>query len=235
MFKNKKQKKHSDTNIIPNNPTQPKEETYKFYDQGKQGKSVKKKDEIQVILKSDHAKKKIMILFFTNTLQYLSKRIGEAFEKFHEFENLDDLRAINLSKVSEKGQLISIPSEGMIKDYITAGDIIYFDLSSNDLWMNSQMKITWGLQSLVINFDMKFRKEILIRKLILIFLKFGLNIFIDYSVEAKDKSFYLIRNLNFKTLKSKMDFDMDLNEINNEKTLDKCKIFNFLIFFLLKF
>ena len=226
MFGNKKNKKNKKTSesIIHNNPIQSKEETYKFYDQG-QGKSVKKKDEIQVILKSDHAKKKIMILFFTNTLQYLSKRIGEAFEKFHEFENLDDLRAINLSKVSEKGQLIPIPSQGMIKDFISEGDVIYCDLSSNDLWMNSQIQITWGIQSLLINFDMKFRKEILIRKLMLIFLKFGLNIFIDYSVESKDKSFYLVRNLNFKTLKSKMTFDMDLDEINNRKALDKCKYF----------
>jgi hypothetical protein len=216
MFNNKKKRKPSEeSNCITNN--------YKFYDRENQGKTLKKKDEIQVILKSDHLKKKIIILYFKNTLQYLSKRIGEAFEKFHEFENLDDLRAINLSKTNEKCQLISIPSEGIIKDYISEGDIIYFDLTSNDLWLNSQIKINWGIQSLVINLKMKLYMEISIKKLMLIFLKLGLNIFIDYSLEARDKSFYLIKDLNLKTLNSKIDMNIDLNEINKEKALDNCK------------
>ena len=66
------------------------------------------------------------------SIEYLSMKICENFSQFPEYQNLEGLRAINLTKIKEEKNL---PPEEKVENVLRNGDIIYLDLISNEIWI----------------------------------------------------------------------------------------------------
>ena len=58
---------------------------------------------------------KYRFLLFRSTLNFLSVKIADYMEHFPEYSNLEGLKAINITKKTEKG-LINIPESGEISN-----------------------------------------------------------------------------------------------------------------------
>ena len=86
-------------------------EQFIFYNDFQNEKKFQQQIEIQAILNSNNAYKVMVIIDQKSTINYLCKKIAEQMEKFQEYTNLEGLKAINLTKKTEKG-VIKIPSSG---------------------------------------------------------------------------------------------------------------------------
>ena len=108
-----------------------------------------KQVEIYAILKDDSNKSKevpksknqnlIAIVVESNLpLENLPSKICETLINLTEFKNLEGLTAYNLIKMGEEKPL---STEGKVEDVLRNGDIIYFDLTSNEIWIKVNINI----------------------------------------------------------------------------------------------
>jgi len=194
------------------------EEVYKFYDYGHKPQE---KIEIQAILNNNNSYKVLVILNGKDTtIEYLCVKIAEQMEKYQEFENLEGLKAGNLSKKTEKG-IIKIPISGDINEYINDGDIIYCDLNTEEYWVKTIIKLKSVNSILLINLDIKFRLDTMIKKLRFLLMKLGLNFWIDTASQLEDCNHYIFTSLNFKTLKSKNNIDYSVSDMIKGMSIEK--------------
>jgi hypothetical protein len=197
------------------------DEQFIFFDFQKE-KKFQQQIEIQAILNSNNSYKVMVIVDGKSTLDYLCMKIAEQMEKFHEYTNLEGLKAINLTKKAEKG-VIKIPSSGELKDYLTGGDIIYCDLTTQEYWVKTNIKIFSSYSKMIINLDLKFRLETIFKKLKFLLIKLGTNFWIDYTKGKKDSFHYTFVNAKFKTMKSKNNFELNINDINKSIQIESSK------------
>jgi len=201
------------------------EEVYKFYDYDNKPQE---KIEIQAILNNDNSYKVLVILNGNNTtIQYLCVKIAEQFEKYQEFENLEGLKAGNLTKKTDKG-IVRIPLTGEINECINDGDIIYCDLDTEEYWVKSTIKMSSTNFNLWINLDIKFRLDFIIKKLRFLLMKLGINYWIDTASELEDFNHYIFSSLNFKTMKSKNNIDYSVSDLKKGLSVEKSNL-NFII------
>ena len=226
-----KKKNNLIENLLNNQLTTPEnKQSYKFYDFDN---NIQRRIELQAILNSDHQKKILLFIDSKSSIDYLSIKIAEIMEKFQEYENLDGLKAINLSKKVDKNNTILIPARGEIKDYIFDGDVIFFDLFSKEFWIHTKIIMKSSLSNLSVNLDIKFKDDTIIKKFKLILIKLGLNFWIDFTSNSKEKNNYIISKIEYNTSKLKNYFNLNTNEINENQSsinLEDCKIlfiFNF--------
>jgi len=74
--------------------------------------------------------------------------------------------------------------------------------------------------------EIKFKLDTTLRELKLLVIKTGTNFWIDYiyqnSTHNKDLH-YILKNIHFKTMKSKMDLDFDIESFTSKNSqLEKC-------------
>ncbi len=145
-------------------------------------------------------------------------------EKFQEFETLEGLKAVNLSKKTERGT-IKIPITGDINEFINDGDIIYCDLNTEEYWVKTTIKMISLHSILLINLDIKFRLDTMIKKLRFLLMKLGLNFWIDTASQLEDYNHYIFTSLNFKTLKSKNNIDYSVSDLKKGMFIEKSMFF----------
>lgn len=197
------------------------EDEFIFYNVS-QEKKLHQLIEIQVILESDNSHKVMVIIDKKSTVQYLCMKIAEKMEKFHQFANLEGLKAINLTKRTEKGT-VKIPNSGEIKDFIVCDDVIYCDLSTQEYWVKTVIKLHSNSSRLIITMDIKHRLDTYFKKLKFLLTKLAINFWADYAKGQADNCHYIFTSMNFKTLKSKNNFVYNLSDIVKTDYLDESK------------
>lgn len=133
------------------------------------------KVEIEVIVSPD--RKVIIIIDKDSTIEYLCIKIAEQMESLNEYSHLKGLKAVNLRRKSDPKGLVSIPSSGEIRDYISDGDIVYCDLQADECWVKIQLNVLNCFCNFDLKFDLKVKFSLNFNKLKLILLKMALNYF----------------------------------------------------------
>lgn len=227
MFGRRKTKNSLKDKLMDENNQQATEEVYKFYDSSRN--KPKERIEIEAILNSNNSYKVLVIINEKNsTIDYLSLKIAEEMQKYHTFENLEGLKAINLSKKTEKG-FFELPISSEISEYITNGDLIFCDLITEEYWIKAKIKLNSLYTNLLINLDIKFRLESFIKKLRFLLMKLGINYWIDTLGELEDFNSYLITSMDFKCSKGKKNIEYGMNDINKGLINEKGIKFFFII------
>lgn len=206
------------------------DEQFIFYDYHKE-KKFQQQIEIQAVLNSNNSFKVMVIIDKKSTLDYLCIKIGEQMEKFEDFANLEGLKATNITKKIEKG-LVKIPSSGDIKDHIMDGDVLSCDLTTHEYWVKTNIKIFSNYSKMMINLDLKFRLETFFKNLKFLLIKLGINFWIDYTKGQEDSFHYTFATAKFKTIKSKNNFELNINDLNKTMHIESGKIIIIIFLFL---
>jgi hypothetical protein len=141
-------------------------------------------------------------------------------EKFPEYANLEGLKACNLTKRTEKGN-IKISNSEEIKDEINHDDTLYFDLMTEEYWINTTIKMHSSNCMLTIALDIKFRTETFFTNLKFLLIKFGIMFWMEHSKGRDDFYHYIFTNAKFKTLKSKNNMEFNVMDINKSLHIGK--------------
>ena len=168
-------------------------------------------------------KKKIMIDSKNNTMQNLINRILEVCEIFPKLSGLNKLKVKNLKKKTEKNEEIDL-IEGV--NFLKPKDVILFDLSFQEVWLDIQMTLICGDLKKKIQFELRVNlgknendfQDILINLGITSFSKIsGKNdfyIFKKLNVDYSHKENFVNNNIYFNfddELKCSLEF-LDLSE-----------------------
>ena len=192
-------------------------------------------------------KKLVLIIVDSNSpMKILSYKICEAFSQFPEYQNLDGLSAINLTKMEEDKKL---PLEGKIGDVLRNGDIIYLDLISNEIWIKTNINMSNTINKnlkLNISMDIKVKTESTFKNLRYILLKTCINNFLNKFKKSEYNFHYIVSEFNIFTSehgnieenKLKRFDDMKIKQLftfkNNMKIQIKFYPIEFLLFQKLK-
>lgn len=87
-------------------------------------------------------------------MRIFKSRISEVCDIFLKLSGLNSLTATNLRKKTDNG-LISLKEIGLIGESIKAKDIIYFDLSFYETWLDIEMTLECGNRSYKMKFELK--------------------------------------------------------------------------------
>ena len=168
-------------------------------------------------------KKILVIIKCEEDLKELNLKIRESLKSISEFKNISGLKIENLYKV-QNGSKIFLPNKGIIKEYLNSGDIIYCDIVSDEYWIKIYFKIIAYNYKNVVKLEYKLQKRMKFKRIKLILLKAGINIFMD---ELKknyiDNSFnYFLKEIKFYNKKlKKSNFGYEFTDINKKlKYLD---------------
>ena len=96
----------------------------------------------------------------------MSVKIADYMEHFPVYSNLEGLKAINITKKTDKG-IVGIPIDngGEVKDYLENGNILYCDLKTDEYWIKTSINMTSNHKKLSISLDIKNRMEMPMKKL----------------------------------------------------------------------
>ena len=133
------------------------------------------------------------------SIEYLSMKICENFSHFPEYQNLEGLRAINLTKINDEKNL---PPEEKVENVLRNGDIIYLDLISNEIWIKVIFNMTSVINKnskLIVSMDVKIKNEITFRQLRYKLMKSGIICFLDKCNKSDNLFHYVISELNIST------------------------------------
>ena len=151
------------------------------------------------ILNTKNKKLVLVIVDSNSPMELLSYKICEAFSQFPEYQNLEGLTAINLTKMEEDKKL---PLEGKIGDALRNGDIIYFDLISNEIWIKTNINMSNIINKnlkLNISMDIKVRLESKFKNLRYILLKTCINNFLNKFKKSGYNFHYIVSEFNIFT------------------------------------
>src|SRR5690349_18301855 len=124
-------------------------------------------------------KSKIFIFIKSDEIEHLYKKICERIEKFSKISGLHGYSAKNLFKIVDKS-IVYIKNEGKIGDFINAKDVIYFELSFTEIWLEVEMSLTSERNSFTISFDLKVENDSYISSLKNVLLKMGIKSWVQY-------------------------------------------------------
>ena len=154
------------------------------------------KDSKEKILKN---KLVLTVIDSTSSIEYLSIKICENFSQFPEYQNLEGLRAINLTKLNDEKNL---PPEEKVENVLRNGDIIYLDLVSNEIWIKVIFNMTSVFNKhskLIVTMDVKIKNETTFRQLRYKLLKSAIICFLDKYNKSEDLFHYIVSELSIFT------------------------------------
>ena len=167
----------------------------------------------------------VMILIdSTSSIEYLSLKICESFSQYPEYQGLEGLRALNLTKMNDQK---SLAPEGKVEDLLRNGDIIYLDLVSNEIWIKVVMNMTSVINKhfkLIISLDVKIKNETTFKQLRYKLLKCGIMCYLD----KRSKSEHHFHNVvsDFKIWTS-VHGNVDENKLKNIDDMTVKQLFSF--------
>ena len=161
------------------------------------------------VLNKNNSYKVIVYVDKGASMDFVCVKIAESFEKFDNFSGLEGLKAINVSKRSDKGEVINISQNGSVEN-IMNNDVIYCDLISEEYWISTRINFIVDNERMnAISFEFKCRTDITVKKMNSILLKFGINYFIDQRHKEQDKYHYVLSKILFKLSNNQTRFDYD--------------------------
>ena len=158
------------------------------------------------------------------SIEYLSMKICENFSQFPEYQNLEGLRAINLTKINDEKNL---PPEEKVENVLRNGDIIYLDLISNEIWIKVIFNMTSVINKnskLIVSMDVKIKNEITFRQLRYKLMKSGIICFLDKCNKSDNLFHYVISELNIST---SVHGNIDDKKLRSIDELTIKQLFNF--------
>ena len=167
----------------------------------------------------------VMILIdSTSSIEYLSLKICESFSQYPEYQGLEGLRALNLTKMNDQK---SLAPEGKVEDLLRNGDIIYLDLVSNEIWIKVVMNMTSVINKhfkLIVSMDVKIKNETTFRQLRYKLLKTAIICYLD----KRNKSEHHFHNVvsDFKIWTS-VHGNVDENKLKNIDDMTVKQLFSF--------
>lgn len=87
-------------------------------------------------------------------MKIFASQISEVCDSFPKLSGLNSLTATNLLKKTDNG-LVQLKESGLIGESIKGKDVIYFDLSFYETWLDIEMTLECGNRSYKIKFDLK--------------------------------------------------------------------------------
>ena len=166
----------------------------------------------------------LILIDSTSSIEYLSMKICEKFSQFPEYQKLNGLRAINLTKLNDEKNL---PNEGKVEDVLRNGDIIYLDLISNDIWIKviiNMFNVINKNSKLIVSMDVKIRNELTFKHLRYKLLKSGIMCFLDKYSKSENNFHYVVSELNLST---SVNGNIDENKLKTIDDLTIKQLFNF--------
>lgn len=110
--------------------------------------------DIEVIFTNHPDIRRRLMLETKDAMSILNNRILEACEIYPKLSGLSGLSVKSFKKKTEKG-FVELKSSGVIGDMIKPKDIIYFDLSFYEIWLDIKMTLESGKISSQISFELK--------------------------------------------------------------------------------
>jgi len=166
----------------------------------------------------------LIVVDSASSIELLSIKICESFSKYPEYQNLEGLRAINLTTINNE---VNLPSEGKVEDCLRNGDIIYLDLISNEIWIKSVISMTNAINEnskLTVNMDIKIKNETTFRQLRYKLYKSGIMCFLDKCSKKGNIFHYIVSEIKIST---SVHGNIDENKLKSiDDTIIK-QIFNF--------
>jgi len=185
--------------------------------------------EIYATLKDSHEKIQkdklvLTVIDSSASIEYLSMKICENFSQFPEYQNLEGLRAINLTKINDEKIL---PPEEKVENVLRNGDIIYLDLISNEIWIKVIFNMTSVINKnskLIVSMDVKIKNEITFRQLRYKLMKSGIICFLDKCNKSDNLFHYVVSELN---ISSSVHGNIDDKKLRSIDELTIKQLFNF--------
>ena len=169
--------------------------------------------------------KLVLILIDSNSsIEYLSLKICENFSKFPEYQNLQGLRAINLTKLNDEKNL---QPEEKVEKVLRNGDIIYLDLVSNDIWIKvtiNMINVINKSSKIIVSMDVKIKNEITFKQLRYKLMKSGIMCYLDKSNKLENHFHYIVSEVNIST---SIHGSIDENKLKSMDDLPIRQLFNF--------
>ena len=159
-----------------------------------------------------------------SSIEYLSLKICENFSQFPEYQNLEGLRAINLTKLNDEKNL---QPEEKVEKVLRNGDIIYLDLVSNDIWIKvtiNMINVINKSSKIIVSMDVKIKNEITFRQLRYKLMKSGIMCYLDKSNKSENHFHYIVSEVNIST---SIHGNIDENKLKNMDDLTIKQLFNF--------
>lgn len=143
-------------------------------------------------------------------------------EHFPMYSNLEGLKAINITKRSDKG-IVNIPTDtsGEIKDYLENGNILYCDLKTDEYWIKTSLNLFSNQKKLSISLDIKNKLNLPMKKLKMLLIKTSLNFWIDFCKNNNDEFHYIFVDSTCKTLKSKQNMEFEIEDLAKKTSIDE--------------
>ena len=143
-------------------------------------------------------------------------------EHFPVYSNLEGLKAINITKKTDKG-IVGIPIDngGEVKDYLENGNILYCDLKTDEYWIKTSINMTSNHKKLSISLDIKNRMEMPMKKLKMLLIKTGLNFWIDFC--KNDEFHYIYVDAMCKTIKGKLNLNFEIEDLAKTTQIDESR------------
>ena len=166
-----------------------------------------KQVEIYAILKDDSIKSKevpkaknqnlIAIVVESNLpLENLPSKICETLLNLTEFKNLEGLTALNLNKMGEDKPL---STEGKVEDVLRNGDIIYFDLISNEIWIKVNISLinilNKNIRTIVI-INVKIKNDLSFREFRYKIIKYAIISYLDKFGSSEHGLHYIVSQVS---------------------------------------
>lgn len=171
--------------------------------------------EIYAIPNNIKNKKAFLVVEHSINFSFLCVKIAEEFDAYPEFKNLSGLKVFNLTKMNTKNEMINLPTDGPIQDFIKTGDIIYCDIAAQEYWIRIIFKLHSLVLKKIIKLDYKINKSLSYQNLKAILLKKGCELFIDQVTSAKlnEQFTYYIENMIFRlNNKEQYNYNDDLKD-----------------------
>lgn len=193
-------------------------------------KKFSKQIEIFAVLNSSETSKVLVVADNTASMDFLSIKIAESFDQFPEYHNLTGLKAINLTKKSDKQNDILLPTTGALKDCVINGDVIYCDLITNEYWVKVTITISEGISpsvKLTLSIDLKTTLNSQFKKFKYILLKCAINCWLEHRKTKESKNYhYVIKNVKFSTT-HQGEFNLNGNKADKIDQMYINEIFDF--------
>ena len=171
--------------------------------------------EIYAIPNNIKNKKAFLVVEHNINFSFLCVKIAEEFESYPEFKNLSGLKVFNLTKMTTKNEVMNLPKDGPIHDYIKTGDIINCEITSQEYWIRIIFKLHSFILKKIIKLDYKFNKSLSFQNLKAILLKKGCDLFIEQILSANltEHFTYFIENMIFRlNNKEQYNYTEDLKD-----------------------
>ena len=175
---------------------------------------------LEIYVKPNNYKniKKLILIKNEADFKELSSIIIESFKSTSEFKNISGLRVENLYKIQNDNRII-LPTKGYISEYLKSGDIIYCDITSEEIWIKTYFKIIAYNFRKIIKLEYKLKKKMKFKQIKLILLKAGIELFWEELKQNNlDNTFnYYVENIKFNNKKrQKSQTGFELIEFNKQ-------------------